>query len=70
MEWFSDRGVSYEHNMHVLDRHIANLAKANTPSQRQPYSGQVRFASNIIDDRGLDRSIEEMLLNIDMKNDT
>ena len=50
VEWFADRGVSYEHNMRVLDRHIANLAKANAPSQRQPYSGQLRFTAAMMDD--------------------
>ena len=43
VEWFTERGVSYEHNMQVIDKHIGNLAKANHPKLREPYSGQIRF---------------------------
>lgn len=43
MEWFTDRGVSYEHNMQVLDKHIENLAKASHPSARKPFVGQIRY---------------------------
>jgi hypothetical protein len=45
VEWFVERGTSYEQNIKVLDKHIENLAKANLPASRQPYSGQVRYTA-------------------------
>jgi len=43
VDWFTQRGENYEHNMKVIDKHIGNLAQAQTPQARDPYKGQIRF---------------------------
>lgn len=43
IDWFSERGESYEHNMKALDAHLGRFATLPTPAQLDPYAGQVRF---------------------------
>mmetsp|Transcript_42754 Transcript_42754/g.86446 ORF Transcript_42754/g.86446 Transcript_42754/m.86446 type:complete len:493 (-) Transcript_42754:314-1792(-) len=41
IDWFSDRGESYEHNLRALDSQLGNLAERSAP-RRQPYDGFTR----------------------------
>ena len=43
VDWFTQRGEHYEHNMKLIDRHLGSLAKAQDPKSRDPYKGQVKF---------------------------
>ena len=43
IDWFSDRGNAYEHNMRALDGHLGKIASLSLPAQRTPYGSQVRF---------------------------
>jgi hypothetical protein len=43
VQWFTERGENYEHNLKVLDKHIGNLAQGSHPKDRQPFQGQIRF---------------------------
>ena len=45
VEWFTSRGVQYEHNLQVIDRHLGNLTKSAHPGNRNPFEGQIRFES-------------------------
>lgn len=50
VDWFTERGVNYEHNVKVLDKHLENLASASHPSLRQPYTGQIRYTPILMKD--------------------
>lgn len=43
VDWFTSRGENYEHNLKLVDKHLRNLATAANPSDRAPFTGQVRF---------------------------
>ena len=50
VDWFTERGVSYEHNLHVIDKHIGNLVKNNLPQDKLPYSGQIKYTNILKND--------------------
>lgn len=52
VDWFTSRGESYEHNLRLVDKHLRGLTKAADPSERQPYTGQVRFTRNADENSG------------------
>lgn len=43
IEWFSERGEAYEHNMATIERNINHLVETSDPRIRNPYDGRVRF---------------------------
>jgi hypothetical protein len=52
IDWFSDRGINYEHNLKVLDKHIDKLSKDSLSSSKsKPFSGQIRYTSILADDK-------------------
>ena len=43
VDWFTQRGEQYEHNIKIIDKHIGNLANAQRPLDRNPFQGEMRF---------------------------
>lgn len=43
IEWFSERGEAYEHNISTIERNINHLVQTSDPRIREPYDGRVRF---------------------------
>jgi hypothetical protein len=43
VDWFTSRGENYEHNLKLVDKHLRNLAVAANPTERTPFTGQVRY---------------------------
>jgi hypothetical protein len=43
IDWFTQRGESYEHNIKLIDKHLEKLTANSNPRDRVPYSNQVRF---------------------------
>lgn len=44
IEWFSERGEAYEHNISTIERNINHLVQTSDPRIREPYDGRVRFS--------------------------
>lgn len=43
VDWFTQRGEQYEHNIRIIDKHISNLANSQRPFDRNPFQGEMRF---------------------------
>ena len=44
VDWFTQRGEGYEHNMRLIDKHLGKLTSISQPRDRTPYTGQIRMA--------------------------
>jgi hypothetical protein len=43
VDWFTNRGEQYEHNIRVIDKHMGNLANNQRPAERNAFQGEMRF---------------------------
>ena len=44
VDWFTQRGEGYEHNMRLIDKHLGKLTSNANPKNRNPYTGQIKMA--------------------------
>ena len=46
VQWFTDRGASYEHNLNIIDGHLKHLIKSNVSPliQKQPNDNPMKYA--------------------------
>lgn len=44
MDWFTQRGEAYEHNIKIINNHLKQLTDDVHPSERQPFSGRIHVS--------------------------
>ena len=44
IDWFTQRGEAYEHNIKIINNHLKQLTDDVHPSERQPFSNRIRLA--------------------------
>ena len=43
INWFTQRGEAYEHNIKIINNHLKQLTDDVHPSDRQPFTNRIRL---------------------------